>query len=135
MKTSVATLTLSFLAAGALLLPDGAEAGRFGGEGRHVAAHAGAGARAGGHRNIARDRTVTRTRVTTSWRGGRARWNGGYYRGGRYYGGWGAAAAGAAIGAAATSAAYNTAAYSSNCYQQQSVWNGYSYVWQSVYVC
>jgi hypothetical protein len=63
-----------------------------------------------------------------AWRG--ARWAGGgrYYRGGGYYrGGYGWGAAGLATGAAA--------AYGSSCYRTQNVWNGYSYVPQTVNVC
>jgi hypothetical protein len=62
MKPYAATFALSFLAAGALLLPDTAEARRFEGRGGHVAAHAGnfhsAGARSGGYRNVNRNVTA-----------------------------------------------------------------------------
>lgn len=117
MRLTTSILALSLIAAGATLLPYDADArprGRAGGF------HAG-GFHAGGYH----------PGVRPGWHGHGTRWAGGrYYRGGRYYGGWGGAAAGVAAGAA-----LGTAAAYASCYQTQSVWNGYTYVQQSVRVC
>jgi hypothetical protein len=109
MKLNVLALALCFVSAGAFLLPDGAQARRFGAGSVHAA---------NAHPN-------------GSWHGAGTRWAGrarpglrGAWAAGHY--GWGAAA-----GAAAGAALYNSA----TCYQQQQVWNGFAYVWQTVNVC
>ena len=121
MRPNASILVLSLLAAGLTMLPvesDARPRGRAGGfhaGGFHGGVHPG---------------------VRPGWHGGGTRWaaDGRYYRGGYYgrgYRGWGypvaaGVAAGAALGAAA--------AYGS-CYQTQNVWNGYTYVQQTVRVC
>jgi hypothetical protein len=134
MRPSNALLALGLLAAAATLVPQSADARRGGGVraggGVHVA-HFHGGVRPGWHGGGTR---WAGGGVRPGWHGGGVRWsNGRYYRGGYYGGGWGwpaAAAAGVATGAALGAAA----AYGS-CYQTQSVWNGYTYVQQSVRVC
>jgi hypothetical protein len=124
---SLKALSLIGLLAVATCLPDGAEARRAAGV-RAVGVHAGA-VRPGWHGSGTRWAGHARP----GWHGGGTHWAGGrYYRGGYYGGGWGwpAAAAGVAAGAAMGAAA----AYGS-CYQQRTVWNGYTYVQQSVRVC
>ena len=120
MRPATSVFALSLIAAGLTLLPvesDARPRGRAGGF------HAG-GFHAGGFHGGG---------VRPGWHGGGTRWAGGrYYRGGYYGGGWGyPVAAGVATGAALGAAA----AYGSSCYQTQSVWNGHSYVQQTVRVC
>ncbi|MBR0696348.1 hypothetical protein JQ553_24355 [Bradyrhizobium lablabi] len=127
MRKSKLLLSLGLLAAAAIVVPQQADARggvRAGGGARVAHVGGGPGWHGGGG-------------VRPGWHGGGARWAGGgrYYRGGGYYGGggWGwpaAAAAGVAAGAALGAAA----AYGS-CYQTQQVWNGYTYVPQTVRVC
>jgi hypothetical protein len=128
MRPAKILVALSFLSAVAIALPNGAEARRLGGGGFHGGgarvAHFHGGVRPGWHGG------------GTRWAGGHYRHGGGYYyRGGGYYGrgwSWPAAAAGVATGAAlGAAAAYG----SSSCYRTQNVWNGYSYVPQTVNVC
>ena len=114
MRPATSVLALSLIAAGLTLLPAQSDArprGGFHAGGFHGGYHPG---------------------VRPGWHGGGTRWAGGrYYRGGYYGRGWGyPVAAGLATGAA-----LGAAAYGSSCYQTQSVWNGYSYVPQTVRVC
>jgi hypothetical protein len=126
MKPNALALALCFASAAAFVLPDGAQARRFGGGSFHAANIHAHGVRPGWHGSG----THWAGNVRPGWHGAGTRWSGGHYHGGRYYG-WGAAAAGVAAGAAAGAALYNSA----SCYQQQQVWNGYAYVWQTVNVC
>jgi hypothetical protein len=123
MTYSRTLLAIGMLASLATLVPVGADARPRGG-GFHAGGFHGPVARPGWHGG------------GTRWaRPVRPGWRGGAYAGGRYYRGvygWGyPAAAGVAAGAALGAAA----AYGSSCYRTQSVWNGYSYVQQSVRVC
>jgi hypothetical protein len=124
MKSGKALLIIGLLASATMLLPDVADARRGGGAGfRAGHVHAG-GMRPGYHG------------AGTRWAGGlrpgyRGAAGGQYYRGGYSGGGWGWPAAGVAAGAAIGAAA----AYGSSCYQTQNVWNGYTYVPQTVRVC
>ena len=127
MKTSNVLLAFGLLGALTTLLPDTADARGRGG-GFHAS---GARFHAGGvHRGGV---------VRPGWHGGGTRWAAGggrYYRGGGYYRrGYGyPVAAGVAAGAALGAAAAYGSSYGS-CYQTQSVWNGYTYVNQTVRVC
>ncbi|MGN6750055.1 MAG: hypothetical protein ACTHJS_15830 [Xanthobacteraceae bacterium] len=119
MKIKPIALALCCVSAGALLLPDGvlARGGGRGGEFHGANFNRGNINRA----NINRG-NINRADVNRDWRG-----NVGY--GGW---GWGAGAAAATVGAAAVGATlYNNA----SCYQQQQVWNGSAYVWQTMRVC
>lgn len=126
MRPTKILLALGLFATAATLIPDSADARRGGGyrAGGARAAHFNPGVRPGWHGG------------GTRWAGGRYYRGGGSYgyRGGGYGGGWGwpaAAAAGVATGAAIGAAT----AFGSSCYQTQSVWNGYTYVQQTVRVC
>jgi|SRR6516225_162951 len=120
MKIKPFALALCCVSAGALLLPDGVLA-RGGGRDFHGANFHGANINRG---NINRA-NINRANINRI----------GDWRGNVGYGGWGWGAAGAAaatVGAAAAGATlYNRA----SCYQQQQVWNGYTYVLQTVNVC
>src|SRR6516225_3478519 len=131
MKLKTFALALGVVSAGAFLLPDGVlargggRAGGFHAGGLHGANFHGANINRG---NIARG-NIARGDINRGDIGNRV----GDWRGNVGYGGWGAAGAAAtAVGAAAAGATlYNRA----SCYQQQQVWNGYTYVLQTVNVC
>src|SRR5262249_28277734 len=129
MKIKPFVLALCCVSAGALLLPDDvlARGGRVGG-GLHRANFHGANLNRGNinRANINRA-NINRANIN---RGDINRdWSGVGYRG------WGWGAAGAAAAAVGTAAAGATLYNRANCYQQQQVWNGYTYVWQTVPVC
>lgn len=125
MKSSNLLLAMGLLGALATLVPEVADARPRGG-GFHAG---GARIHAGGiHRG---------GMVRPGWHGHGTRWASGgrYYRGGYYRRGYGyPVAAGVAAGAALGAAAAYGSSYGS-CYQTQSVWNGYTYVNQTVRVC
>ena len=124
MKTKTIASALGLLAAAALLVADGAHAGRSGDHG-DGAAHAG-----GSHGN-----------ARPGWHGGRTRWVGSYPgtydRAGDYYGRWTAADAAAVAAKAAARAAYDAhdPDFLHRCYQPQRIWNGAYYAWRLVSVC
>ena len=131
MKTRTIASALGFLAAAALLVADGAHAGRSGDH------HGDGAARAGGFHGSA----------WPGWHGGRTRWVGGrsypgtydragdYY--GNYYGRWTAADAARVAAKAAARAAYDAhdPDFLHRCYQPQRIWNGAYYTWRLVSVC
>jgi hypothetical protein len=128
MKPGKALLAIGIFASATMLIPDAADARRLGGGGARAAHFHAGGVRPGWHGAGTR----WAGGVRPGWHGGGTRWAGGrYYRGGYYGGGWGWPAAGVAAGAALGAAA----AYGSSCYQTQNVWNGYTYVPQTVRVC
>jgi len=126
MKIKPFALALCCVSAGALLLPDGvlARGGRGGDfHGARGANFHGANINRGNinRANINRG-NINRADINRDWSG-------------VGYRGWGWGAAGAAAAAVGTAAAGATLYNRANCYQQQQVWNGYTYVWQTVPVC
>jgi hypothetical protein len=106
MRLGAMALALGLLAAGTLLVPDGADArGGFRAGGFHGGGFRGGGFRAAGFHGGFRG---------AGWRG--AGWRRGW--------GWGAAGLGIAAGA-----------YGSACYQPRIVWNGWTNVRRWVWVC
>jgi hypothetical protein len=118
MRLGAMALALGLLAAGTLLLPDGADARRGGGGGFRAGGFHGGGFRTAGFRGGGFRAAGFRG---AGWHG--ARWAGvrpGWRRGW----GWGAAGLGIAAGA-----------YGSACYQPRIVWNGWTNVRRWVWVC
>jgi hypothetical protein len=108
MKIKPFVLALCCVSVGALLLPD------------DVLARGGRGGFHGANRANVNRANIDRFGVTRDWSGNVVNR------------GWGWGAAGAAVGAAAAGTTlYNNA----SCYQQQQVWNGSAYVWQTLRVC
>jgi hypothetical protein len=129
MKTKTIASALGLLTAATLLVADGAQAGRFGGDHDDGAAHAGSfhgGARPGWHGGLTR-------------RVGDRFFPGTYDRARRYYrrSGWGAAAEAGVAAKAAARAAYDARDpdFLHRCYQPQRIWNGAYYSWKLVSIC